>query len=163
MIQSGLKAGLASAMLLLTGCAEMAYNARPQTMKLADADTPTALILGQAYQESAGHYNILIVKSVDGVKTFSGWESRTPCNWYVPAGQHKFTAHVAFGNFARSLDGDRSSTAMCVRAASTSSGASATKTAMANHSPSYGSKKSVRSGNSSSCWNATRMPSTASP
>jgi hypothetical protein len=106
MVQSGLKACLASAVLLLGGCAEMGYNSEPRAMKLSSSDAPTALILGQAYKESAGHYNILIVQSVDGTKTFSGWESRTPYNWYVPAGQHKFTAHVAFGNFAKSLAGD---------------------------------------------------------
>lgn len=106
MVKPGLGAGLVSAALLLGGCAEMSYNAEPRAMKLASGDAPQALILGQAYKESAGHYNILIVQSVDGVKTFSGWEPRTPYNWYVPAGQHKFTAHAAFGNFARSLEAD---------------------------------------------------------
>jgi hypothetical protein len=95
---------LASAFLI--GCAEMSYNDEPRTMKLKDSSAPTALILGQAYKESAGHYIILIVKGVDGAETFSGWEARTPYNWYVPAGSHKFTVHAAFGTFARSLEGD---------------------------------------------------------
>jgi hypothetical protein len=106
MIQAGLKVGLMAATLLLGGCAEMSYNAEPRTITLSDPKAPTALILGQAYKESAGHYHILIVKSVDGIKTFSGWESRTPFNWYVPAGQRKFTAHAAFGNFGNSLEAD---------------------------------------------------------
>jgi len=106
MIQAGLRVSLVSAVLLLGGCAEMSYNAEPHTMKLGDPAAPTALILGQAYKESAGHYHILIVKSVDGTKTFSGWEARTPCNWYVPAGQRKFTAFVSFGNFGNSLEAD---------------------------------------------------------
>jgi hypothetical protein len=106
MFQPGLNSGLVLVALLLGGCAEMSYNGEPRAMKLNTNDTPTALILGQAYKESAGQYDILIVKSVDGTKTFSGWEPRTPYNWYVPAGQHKFTAFVAFGNSARSLEGD---------------------------------------------------------
>lgn len=101
-----ISASFVSAVLLLGGCAEMGYNPEPRAMKLADAAAPTALILGQAYKESAGHYHILIVKSVDGAKTFGGWESRTPYNWYVPAGQRKFTAYVTFGNFGNSLEGD---------------------------------------------------------
>jgi hypothetical protein len=94
------------AALSLGGCAEMGYNGEPRAMQLSSNDAPTALILGQAYKESAGHYNILIVKSVDGTRTFSGFEARTPYNWYVPAGPHKLTAFVSFGNFARSLEGD---------------------------------------------------------
>ena len=106
MIQSGFKAGLACAMLLAGGCAEMGYNAEPRAMSPGDPAAPTALILGQAYKESAGHYHILIVKSVDGARTFGGWESRTPYNWYVPPGKHKFTAYITFGNFGNSLGAD---------------------------------------------------------
>ncbi len=106
MIHASFRASLAAAALFLAGCAEMGYNAEPRTMTTADSTAPTALILGQAYKESAGHFHILIVKSVDGAKTFGGWESRTPYNWYVPAGQHKFTAYAAFGNFGNSLEGD---------------------------------------------------------
>jgi hypothetical protein len=71
-----------------------------------DSTTPTALILGQAYMESAGNYVFLSIKSVDGVKTLTGMEARAPYNWYVPAGQRKFTVLAMYGNFLASLNGD---------------------------------------------------------
>ena len=53
--------------LLLSGCAEMSYNSEPRTVQLVGgATTENALVLGQAYTESAGHYICYIIKDVDG-------------------------------------------------------------------------------------------------
>jgi len=100
-------AGTLVAALLLSGCAAMSYNPEPRVVKLGSAATAqNALVLGQAYKESAGHYICYIIKDVDGTKTFGVMEPRAPYNFFIPAGPHTFKVWSAFGNFGRSLEGD---------------------------------------------------------
>ena len=98
---------LAISVLLLSGCAEMSYNSEPRTVKLVGgAETANALVLGQAYKESAGRYICYIIKDVDGTKTFGVMEPRAPYNFYIPAGKHTFKVWTAHGNFGSSLQAD---------------------------------------------------------
>jgi len=93
--------------LLLGGCAAMSYNSEPRTVKLgAETTAGNALVLGQAYKESAGHYICYIIKDVDGTKTFGVMEPRAPYNFYIPAGTHTFKVWSAQGNFGSSLQAD---------------------------------------------------------
>lgn len=95
------------AALLLGGCAAMSYNSTPRVVKLGSAATPAnALVLGQAYKESAGHYICYIIKDVDGTKTFGVMEPRAPYNFFIPEGQHTFKVWSAFGNFGHSQEAD---------------------------------------------------------
>jgi len=97
----------AAAALIITGCAAMVYNSEPRTVKLEGATgTENALILGQAYKESATHYISYVIKDVDGTKTFGVMEPRAPYNFFIPAGQHTFKVWTAHGNFGRSLQAD---------------------------------------------------------
>jgi hypothetical protein len=92
---------------LLGGCAEMSYNAKPRIVKLGSgAATENALVLGQAYKESAGHYICYIIKDVDGTKTFGVMEPRARYNFFIPAGPHTFKVWSALGNFGHSLEAD---------------------------------------------------------
>jgi hypothetical protein len=95
------------ATLVLGGCAAMSYNSEPRVVKLGSAARPAnALVLGQAYKESAGHYICYIIKDVDGTKTFGVMEPRAPYNFFIPAGPHTFKVWAAYGNSGRSLEGD---------------------------------------------------------
>jgi hypothetical protein len=93
--------------LVLGGCAAMSYNSEPRVVKLGSAAASSnALVLGQAYKESAGHYICYIIKDVDGTKTFGVMEPRAPYNFFIPAGQHTFKVWAALGNFGHSREGD---------------------------------------------------------
>ena len=81
-----------------------------EPVKHGDGTVPNELVLGQAYKESAGHYIFHGLKTVDGTKTFTGWEARTPYNWYVRMGEHEFTVLAMYGNFLTSLKGDQAFT-----------------------------------------------------
>lgn len=93
--------------LLLGGCAAMTYDSEPRVVRLdSGAATGTALVLGQAYMESAGHYVCHIIKDVDGTKTFGLMAPRAPYNFFIPAGPHTFKVWSALGNYGHSREGD---------------------------------------------------------
>lgn len=93
--------------LLLGGCAAMSYDSEPRVVKLGSETAPgNALVLGQAYKESAGHYICYIIKDVDGTKTFGVMAPRAPYNFFIPAGPHTFKVWSAMGNFGSSLEAD---------------------------------------------------------
>lgn len=95
------------ATLLLGGCAAMSFNPEPRAVKLPGAEAEgQALVLGQAYNERAGYWIWLIVRSVDGTKTFGVMEPRAPYNFLVPAGTRTLKVGCAFGNFLSSQQAD---------------------------------------------------------
>jgi hypothetical protein len=103
---AGMAVAIVSA-LLLGGCAEMSYNSKPRVVTLGSGvATGNALVLGQAYKDSATHYICYIIKDVDGTKTFGVMEPRAPYNFYIPAGLHTFKVWTALGNFGSSLEAD---------------------------------------------------------
>jgi hypothetical protein len=92
---------------LLGGCAAMAFDSEPRTVTLgSEAATGNALVLGQAYKESATHYISYVIKDVDGTKTFGVMAPRAPYNFFIPAGQHTFKVFTSHGNFHSSLEAD---------------------------------------------------------
>ena len=101
------KVGAVATALLLGGCAAMTFNPEPRTVKLAGAESEGhALILGQAYDERPGYWIWLIVRTVDGTKTFGTMEPRSPYNFLVPSGTRTLKVGCAFGNFLTSQQAD---------------------------------------------------------
>lgn len=93
--------------LLSGGCAAMQFNPEPRTVKLPGAESEGhALVLGQAYNERAGYWIWLIVRTVDGTKTFPLMEPRSPYNFLIPAGTRTLKVGCAFGNFLSSQQAD---------------------------------------------------------
>ena len=98
----------AIAVLLLSACAAMSFDAKPRDVKLPGAESAdTALVLGQAYNDHPGYWVWLIIRSVDETQTYNYWvEARAPYNFLVPAGTRTLKVACAFGNFLSSKEAD---------------------------------------------------------